>query len=239
MSAQTLDISKFRKTVSFQALLLGTCTLVASFLLSTGDIGTRDAIKLRAEEDLKASISQVIPAQLHDNDLLQNTLSISGANGEPITVYQGSVQGSTTALAFTVSSFGYGGKISAIMALNPQGEILGVRVLSHVETPGLGDKIEVAKDDWILGFDGLSLQTPSADKWAVKKDGGHFDQFSGATITPRAVVKAVKSGLELFAGRKAELLRQAAESNQPTAEPTQQQTGNADSEPQTSEVKQP
>jgi electron transport complex protein RnfG len=105
-----------------------------------------------------------------------------------------------------MSSYGYGGKIMTIMALNPEGKVLGVRILSHSETPGLGDKIEIEKDDWVLSFNGRSLGAPSSAQWGVKKDGGHFDQFSGATITPRAVVKAVKSGLELFAKNQEKLL---------------------------------
>lgn len=81
-----------------------------------------------------------------------------------------------------------------------------MRVISHTETPGLGDKIETAKSDWILGFDGLSLQKPDEQGWHVKKDGGQFDSFTGATITPRAVVKGVHESLQLFAQHRNELL---------------------------------
>ena len=84
--------------------------------------------------------------------------------------------------------------------------MLGVRVISHTETPGLGDKIEVTKSTWILSFNGPSLQNLSIEEWAVKKDGGTFDQFSGATITPRAVVNAVYRGLQFFKKHQAELL---------------------------------
>lgn len=239
MSKQTTQPSGFRNTVAFQALLLGTCTLVASFLLSSGDIGTRDAIKLRAEEDLKASIAQVIENRLHDNDLLQSTLTLPGPDGEPVNVYQGTRGGAITALAFTVSSYGYGGRILAIMALNPQGEVLGVRVLSHAETPGLGDKIEAAKDDWILSFNGLSLGNPPAGEWGVKKDGGHFDQFSGATITPRAVVKAVKSGLELFADQKEQLLVPVMGDSLTLTDVSRHQMTSVDGNPETDEVQKP
>jgi electron transport complex protein RnfG len=81
-----------------------------------------------------------------------------------------------------------------------------VRVLKHSETPGLGDKIEVKKDPWVKSFDGKSLADPTPDKWAVKKDGGIFDQFAGATITPRAVVKAVKGGMDFYAEHRKEIL---------------------------------
>jgi electron transport complex protein RnfG len=93
------------------------------------------------------------------------------------------------------------------MGVDTQGRLLGARVVKHAETPGLGDKIEPAKSKWILDFDGKSLNDPPAEKWAVKKDGGVFDQFAGATITPRAVVKAVKSGLEFFAAHREEILQ--------------------------------
>jgi electron transport complex protein RnfG len=86
--------------------------------------------------------------------------------------------------------------------------LLGARVLKHAETPGLGDKIELAKSPWILSFNGLSLATLAPAKWAVKKDGGVFDQMAGATITPRAVVKAVKDGLDFFAAQRAQILEE-------------------------------
>lgn len=105
-----------------------------------------------------------------------------------------------------VSERGYSGEILVLMAVDVDGKMLGARVLKHTETPGLGDKIEVAKDKWILSFNGKSLGEPPADKWGVKKDGGVFDQFAGATITPRAVVKAVKGGMLFFSEHKAEIL---------------------------------
>jgi electron transport complex protein RnfG len=92
-----------------------------------------------------------------------------------------------------------------MMGIAADGKLLGVRVLAHKETPGLGDKIEVKKGDWILRFDGLSLGDPPPERWLVKKDGGQFDQFAGATITPRAVVLAIRGGLDFFAANKAKL----------------------------------
>ena len=94
-----------------------------------------------------------------------------------------------------------------IMGVDREGNILGVRVLSHKETPGLGDKIEVAKSDWILKFATKSLDNVKPEQWAVKKDGGEFDQFSGATITPRKTVQAVHRGLQLFKAHQAQLIK--------------------------------
>lgn len=194
-----------KKNAVYHGILLGGFTTLATALLVVGNISTSETIELRLAEDLQASLSQVLPAALHDNNLLDNRLSIQHENREVI-VYQGIKNGQTTAIAYSVSGQGYAGEIKLIMGIKANGEVLGVRVLSHAETPGLGDRIEVEKDDWIYSFDGLSLQKLAADKWHVKKDGGDFDQFSGATITPRAVVKAVKQGLDLFTAHQDELL---------------------------------
>ena len=101
---------------------------------------------------------------------------------------------------------GYAGPISIVIGLSRDGDILGVRVISHVETPGLGDKIEITKSKWVLSFDGKSLDNLTLEQWAVKKDGGVFDQFAGATITPRKVVQAIRRGLEFYRAHQAELL---------------------------------
>ena len=92
------------------------------------------------------------------------------------------------------------------MGIDKNGEILGVRVIAHIETPGLGDKIEISKSQWVLSFNGKSLNNLTVEEWAVKKDGGVFDQFSGATITPRKVVQAIRRGLTFFQDHQAELL---------------------------------
>jgi electron transport complex protein RnfG len=193
----------YRQRVGYQAGLLGGFALVAAALLVMGDIATRDAIAEREAEDLLASLAEVIPPALHDNDLLASTLTLTvdGEDGavEDLTVYR-ALQGlDVSAVAYEVTGQGYAGAIQVLLGIGADGRVLGARVLSHAETPGLGDKIEVARDDWITDFDGRSLGDPEPSGWAVKKDGGIFDQFSGATITPRAVVAAVKGGLEVFA----------------------------------------
>jgi len=204
----TVSNPTYRQRVGYQAGLLGGFSLVAAALLVMGDIATRDTIAERNAEDLLASLAQVIPASMHDNDLLANTMKLELAPGPeaadaddaagPLIVYR-ALQGlDVKAVAFEVVGQGYSGPIHLLLGVDAGGRVLGARVLAHTETPGLGDKIEVDRDDWILAFDGRSLEDPTAERWAVKKDGGIFDQFSGATITPRAVVKAVKAGLTLF-----------------------------------------
>lgn len=188
----------YRKRVGYQAGLLGGFTMMAAAFLVMGNIATRDAIEQRRMEDLMDSLSQVVPSDIHDNDLLQAPLSLPDVNGEPVTVYRALRGGQVSGVAYQVVGQGYAGAIKLILAVDPDGEVISTRVLSHAETPGLGDKIEAARDDWILGFDGLSLSNPPAQRWTVKKDGGEFDQFTGATITPRAVVQALKGGLDFF-----------------------------------------
>ncbi|MCF7983141.1 MAG: electron transport complex subunit RsxG [Thiohalocapsa sp.] len=192
----------YRRRVGYQSGLLGGFALVAAALLVMGDIATRDAIAEREAEDLLASLQQVLPEDLHDNDLLANTIQLPATAAVvpegSVTVYR-ALQGlDVTAVAFDVTGQGYAGPIHVLLGIGVDGRVLGARVLAHAETPGLGDKIEIGRDDWILSFDGRSLDDPQPARWAVEKDGGIFDQFSGATITPRAVVRAVKGGLELF-----------------------------------------
>jgi electron transport complex protein RnfG len=147
-----------------------------------------------------------VPNERYDNDLLANPLEIDDDDAKPVTIYRGTVGSQVNALAWEISGQGYAGEIRLILGLDAQGRVLGVRVLSHAETPGLGDKIEVSKNPWILGFNGLALGEPPEEEWAVQKDGGRFDQFSGATITPRGVVKAIKQGLQFFQAHRTELL---------------------------------
>jgi electron transport complex protein RnfG len=200
----------YRQRVGYQAGLLGGFAMVAAAMLVMGDIATRDAIEQRQAEDLLASLGQVIPTDLHDNDLLADSMIIATEDGE-LTVYRALKGLTVTAVAFETVGQGYAGPIDVLLGLDSQGRVLGARVLAHTETPGLGDKIEVARDDWILSFDGKGLGDPPDAGWNVKKDGGQFDQFSGATITPRAVVRAVKSGLDLFAAEKDALTASAVQ----------------------------
>jgi electron transport complex protein RnfG len=196
----------YRKRVSYQAGLLGGFTLMAAAFLVMGNLATRGPIEQRRLEDLRASLSQVIPVGIRDNDLLQAPIRIPDAEGNPITVYRALRGGRVSGVVYQVVGQGYGGEIRLILAVDPNGRVISTRVLAHAETPGLGDKIEAARDDWILGFDGRSLGDPPAERWTVKKDGGDFDQFTGATITPRAVTLALKSGLKFFHRHRTALL---------------------------------
>lgn len=204
-------LSKWRGKLGYQTGVLAAFALMASILLGFADLATRDEIQLRLEEDLKASLEEVVPGDLYDNDLLSDTLILPSADAnigaKETTVYLAKKQGKVNAVCFKlVAPDGYSGPISLVMGIDNNGGILGVRVIAHTETPGLGDKIELTKSKWVLGFNGKSLDNPSPAKWAVKKDGGVFDQFAGATITPRKTVQAIKRGLEFFKAHRTELL---------------------------------
>jgi len=196
----------YRRRLGYQAGLLGGFAMIAAALLISGNIATHDVIRARQEEDLRASLARVVPARLHSNNLLEAPLLINDAQGRPVRVYRGIRDHQVTALAYRVTGQGYAGEIELILGLDSDGKILGVRVLSHAETPGLGDKIEERKSGWILGFNGLSLENTPPAQWAVIKDGGRFDQFSGATITPRGVIKAIRQGLDFYQRNRGELL---------------------------------
>ena len=188
------------------AVVLGGFSMAAAGLLASGNLFTSDTIKQRALEDLQASLTQVIPASIHDNSPVADAVTMKAANGKDMTVYRAIKGGKVTGVAFESSGNGYAGEIRVIMGVDAEGKIMGVRVVKHNETPGLGDKIEIAKNDWITRFNGLFLGDPPEAQWAVKKDGGRFDQFSGATITPRATVNAIRDGLRYFAAHKAQML---------------------------------
>jgi Na+-translocating ferredoxin:NAD+ oxidoreductase subunit G len=205
------NLAKLRPTLEFQTGILAGFALLASVLLGVTNCSTEDTIQQRLNEDLIKSLEEVVPAALHDNDMLQDTLTVPSADfnigAKETTVYLAKKAGKINAVCFKfIAPDGYSGAINMIMGVDRDGNILGVRVLSHRETPGLGDKIEVAKSDWILNFVGRSLDNLMPAQWAVKKDGGVFDQFAGATITPRKSVQAINRGLQLFKAHQAQLI---------------------------------
>lgn len=200
------DLDALRQRLDYQTYILAAAGLASSLLLGFADLATRGSIEARREEDMQATLEQVVPSSLHDNVLLRDVKTIIDDKATTL-VYVARMQGKVTAVAFEfAASGGYSGPILLMMGVDTDGAVLGVRVVTHAETPGLGDKIERSKSDWILSFDGRSLGNTTTEHWKVKKDGGDFDQFAGATITPRAVVRGVEAGLTFFLRHKAELL---------------------------------
>ena len=175
---------------------------------------THERIAANEREATLRKVAAIIPAERMDNDPLQDQISVADPEllgTESTSVYR--IRGGGEPLAVVlnpVAPDGYGGTIQLLVSVLADGTLGGVRVISHRETPGLGDKIEVAKTDWVLGFNGKSLGDPPPEQWMVKRDGGAFDQFAGATITPRAIVGTVKKTLLFVQRQGAALYEQPA-----------------------------
>ncbi len=184
--------------------LIGTAALATIFQLTRAPIAASEA------EARLALFKQVLPENTYDNDILKTTLqiapdpllgntqqsiaNIATLNGLPIGV-----------ILEAIAHDGYSGDIKLLIAVRADGSLSGVRVLAHKETPGLGDYIDILKDEWITQFDDESLEKTTENFWKVKKDGGKFEYMAGATITPRAVIKAVHKALQYFSQHKREL----------------------------------
>lgn len=204
---------EIRQSVGYPILLLGGVALLVSAAIGIADLGTHADIAQRQLEDLQVTLQQVVPAEYYDNEPVLDTVTVQEGD-RSVQVYRARRKGQVQAVSFRTTAPGYGSsEMVMIVGVDRDGKLLGVRVISHSETPGLGDKIETSKSNWILGFTGRSLNDPPPAGWGVKKDGGVFDQFTGATITPRAVVKSIKGGLEFFANHRAVLLDESSGGN--------------------------
>jgi H+/Na+-translocating ferredoxin:NAD+ oxidoreductase subunit G len=184
-------------------LVLALFAAVATGLLALTERATRDRIADNRERALIEGLYEVVPPGSFDNDLHLDTTTVLAPEAlgspDPVTVYRARLGGEPVAAAFQiVAPNGYSGAIRLLIGVDRDGVVTGVRVVAHRETPGLGDAIDIQRSDWIRSFDQTSLDAPRSDRWAVRRDGGDFDQFTGATITPRAVVNAVKRALQHF-----------------------------------------
>lgn len=190
-------------SISKNSLLLGFFALVTAAMLASTNLATRDRIAAAEREAAERALFELVPQERIDNDLLNDTLATPqamwaalGLQG-PSPIHLARRDGEVIAVIVTaVAPDGYSGDIRLLVGVNRDGTVAGTRTLSHKETPGLGDKVELNKSNWMLSFDGLRLGEPPVEDWRVKKDGGIFDQFTGATITPRAVVAQVRRVLE-------------------------------------------
>ncbi|WP_217476538.1 electron transport complex subunit RsxG [Stutzerimonas stutzeri] len=186
----------------FAVVTVGAVTLLQQFTAERIQASER-AAQLRA-------LNEILPRDSYDNALLDSSIEVHDpllGTRKPQAAYIAKKDGEPNAIILqAIAPDGYGGAIQLLVGIWADGRIAGVRVVAHRETPGLGDKIELAKSPWIRSFDNRSLNAPDESGWAVKKDRGEFDQFAGATITPRAVVGAVHRALQYFEAHKAELL---------------------------------
>ena len=188
------------RQILLSGLFLGLFAVVGTSFVAVTEYNTRQAIAENERRVLLRNLHALLPADRLDNDIVSDTLllpaaTLLGTENESL-VYRARLRDNSVAAVFnSIAPNGYSGKIHLLIGVYIDGSIAGVRALKHAETPGLGDALEIQKSRWILDFDGKSLDNPAATKWLVKRDGGVFDQFTGATISPRAVVLAVKNTL--------------------------------------------
>jgi electron transport complex protein RnfG len=192
-------------------------TLAIFACVSTGLVAltsyfTHDEIEKQQQIQLLSILNQVIPAEAHDNQLYNSCTLVhvpSQSSDRAMPAYLATQNGVPTGIAIeAITHDGYNGDIKVIIGIDPKGIITGTRVLSHNETPGLGDKIDLRVTDWILNFTGKSVTEENRSSWLVKKDGGQFDQFTGATITPRAIVNVVKETVQYVTAHQTQIFAQ-------------------------------
>ncbi|MFM5464310.1 electron transport complex subunit RsxG [Aeromonas simiae] len=200
-------------SMSKNGVILGAFALVCTAVVALTNELTVERIEQQHQQEKLATLSALLPAGSYDNDLVGSCRLVTSAeylgSPKPMPLYVARQGDTITGYALeTVAPDGYSGAIRLVVGFTQEGTITAVRTLEHKETPGLGDKIELKKSNWIESFKGRFLRPDNETSWAVKKDGGEFDAFTGATITPRAVVKAVKRVLMLQASHP-ELLESA------------------------------
>ncbi|HET6602596.1 MAG TPA: electron transport complex subunit RsxG [Xanthomonadaceae bacterium] len=183
------------------ALLLGTCAVLAVVLLAGVHELTREPIAEAERAAELQALAMVLPPDRYDNDPFEDRVRVQAeawlGAAPAVTVRRARLQGRPSALVVpVVAADGYAGPIHLLVGIDTQGRILGARILRHQETPGLGDWIDAGKSDWIDRFRGRWLGDPPVPRWRVRKDGGDFDAFAGATVTPRAVVAALRRALQ-------------------------------------------
>lgn len=205
------------KNMLIGGLILGLFAVVGTGLVAMTYNGTAERIAENERQALLRSLHQIVSPDSHDNDIYTDVIQVrdlSLGTPQPVTVYRAR-QGKqpVAAVIASIAPDGYSGAIRLLVGIHYDGTLAGVRVVSHRETPGLGDAIEAERTDWILAFNGRSLENPEEKRWAVKKDGGVFDQFTGATITPRAVVQGVYNTLRYYQKHREALFAPATESD--------------------------
>lgn len=201
--------------VVLAALTLTLFAVTGSSLVAYTYQQTADRIAANERASLLRKLNALVPPDTIDNDIIDDRVTVSDLGrlgAEQTRVYLGRKQGQPVAAVFTsLVPDGYSGPIKLLVAVRADGSLGGVRVVSHKETPGLGDKVEERRSDWIHSFRGKSLTNPPISRWKVKRDGGDFDQFTGATVTPRSIVEAVKRTLLFFNDNGGQLFGETAE----------------------------
>lgn len=200
------------RNMIISALVLAAFAILGTTLVSFTYDNTHQQIAENKRQELLHTLHILIDPAAHDNDLYNDVIylrdkALLGSN-KPVAVYRARKhQQPVAAIIASVAPDGYSGNIELLVAIHYNGTLAGVRVIEHRETPGLGDAIDASRSDWILGFNGKSLNNPAPSGWKVKRDGGEFDQFTGATISPRAIVKAVHNTLLYYQQHRSEIFK--------------------------------
>jgi electron transport complex protein RnfG len=206
---------KLADAVGRNSIVLGLVALGVTLALAGTQLLTREEIAAQQRAAEARAYNEILPPARYDNALLDDFHLVEDRDllglQQPRKILVARLDGDAQAVIVPATApDGYGGAIELIVGINADGTVAGVRVVAHKETPGLGDKIDARKSRWIDAFAGRSLGDPAPAQWAVKKDGGAFDQFTGATITPRAVTAAVRRTLQYFEANREALLAAAA-----------------------------
>jgi len=195
-------MSELTPTISKNSKILALFAIVCTAAVGLVHLLTKDRIELQTQQQLIQQLNEIIQIDSHDNEMFRDCILAPASNNTDLlidVIYRARLNKVPTAAAIkTVAPDGYSGNIELLIAINVDGSVSGVRTLLHKETPGLGDKIELRKSAWIEKFSGKKVLGDNDNRWAVIKDGGMFDQFTGATITPRAVVKTVRKTIDYF-----------------------------------------
>ena len=196
-------------------LLIGVVAIAGTFIVKSSDDWSRDRIAANERVRVVARLNSALDPALRSRDLTTTRLTVTDAallgSDDPTDVYVLSEAVQPVAVLFaSVAPHGYNASINLVIGVSPAGAVTGVRAVRHRETAGLGDAIDPAKSDWIEQFPGKTLAAPAAALWAVEQDDGEFDSITGATVTSRAVVTAVKNTLLYFEQHRDELYAAAA-----------------------------
>lgn len=199
------------RAIGRNSLLLAGFAVLTAVLVGSAFLGTREAISESRRAAQEKALLEIVPRDRHDNSMLDDRLAAQADDPllrlpGPRSIFRARREGQVIAVILPAyAPDGYSGGIELVVGVNRDGSIAGVRVLEHRETPGLGDAVDSRKSNWVDDFRGKALGNPPADGWAVRKDGGVFDQFTGATITPRAVIDATRRTLEYVQAEHARL----------------------------------
>lgn len=209
------DPSRPRSAVLAAAALIGVVAILTAALALLAE-QTRDRILANQQSALLQAIAALLPPGSYDNDILKDRIAVRSdllGSSNPVQIFRARRDGQPVAVLINaIAPDGYRGPIELLIAINYDGALYGVQVLDHDETPGLGDAFENRDADWLADFRGRSLENPAQARWTVRKDGGEFDAFTGATVTPRAIVKAVRKSMEYYRTRREALFEDPSDS---------------------------